>query len=146
MTGERADGHLRQGTGHEPPFADLISPDEVQRDCGGHRKRGVQSIGLVLHQASLPAMPPTVSAGQVPGTNRSAGNRLSHPSTHPAPGADGDTGRIIGIIPGATLAIRLAGMAARGTVAALMTFVIIGMIAMAVSFAVWLAARHPHRS
>lgn len=80
VTGERSDGHLRQGTRHEPLFADLISPDEVQRDCGGHRKRGVQSIDLVLHEASLPAMLLTVSVGQVPGTKRSARNRLSRSS------------------------------------------------------------------
>jgi len=41
VTGERSDGHLRQDARHEPLFADLLSLDEVQRDCRGHRKHCV---------------------------------------------------------------------------------------------------------
>ena len=54
-------------------------------------------------------------------------------------------GRIIGIILGAILAIWLAVMAAGGIVATLKTFVIIGLIAMAVFVVVWLVARRPRR-
>jgi len=52
-------------------------------------------------------------------------------------------GRIIGTILGAILAIWLAVMAAGGVVATLKTFVIIGLIAMAVFVVVWLVARRP---
>ena len=54
-------------------------------------------------------------------------------------------GRIIGTILGAILAIWLAFTAAGGIFAALKTFVIIGLIAMAVFIVVWLVARRPHR-
>jgi len=54
-------------------------------------------------------------------------------------------GRIIGTILGAILAIWLAVMAAGGVVATLKTFVIIGLIAMAVFVVVWLVARRPRR-
>jgi len=57
VTGERSDGHLRQGARHEPLVGDLVSLDEVQRDCRGDRERCVQPVDLVLHNASLPAMP-----------------------------------------------------------------------------------------
>jgi predicted lipid-binding transport protein (Tim44 family) len=56
-----------------------------------------------------------------------------------------DMGRIIGTILGAILAIWLAFMAAGGIVATLKTFLIIGLIAMAVFIVVWLVARRPRR-
>jgi hypothetical protein len=55
-------------------------------------------------------------------------------------------GRIIGTILGATLAIWLAITAAGGIVATLKTFLLIGLIAMAVFIVVWLVARRPRRS
>jgi hypothetical protein len=54
-------------------------------------------------------------------------------------------GRIIGTILGAILAIWLVFTAAGGIFATLKTFVIIGLIAMAVFIVVWLAARRPRR-
>ena len=54
-------------------------------------------------------------------------------------------GRIIGTILGAILAIWLAVTAAGGIVATLKTFVIIGLIAMAVVIVAWLVARRPRR-
>ncbi len=54
-------------------------------------------------------------------------------------------GRIIWTILGAVLAIWLAFTAAGGIFATLKTFVIIGLIAMAVFIIVWLVARGPRR-
>jgi K+ transporter len=54
-------------------------------------------------------------------------------------------GRIIGIILGAILAIWFAVMAAGGIFATLKTFLIVGLIAMAVFIVVWLVARRPGR-
>ena len=54
-------------------------------------------------------------------------------------------GRIIGTILGAILAIWLVVMAAGGIVATLKTFVVVGLIAMAVFVVVWLVARRPGR-
>ncbi len=54
-------------------------------------------------------------------------------------------GRIIGTILGAILAIWFAVTAAGGIAATLKTFVIIGLIAMAVFIVVWLVARRPRR-
>ena len=54
-------------------------------------------------------------------------------------------GRIIGIILGAILAIWLAFTAAGGIFATLKTFLIIGLIAMAVFIVVWLVARGSRR-
>jgi hypothetical protein len=54
-------------------------------------------------------------------------------------------GRIIGTILGAILAIWLAATAAGGIFASLKTFVIIGLIAMAVFIVVWLVARGARR-
>jgi hypothetical protein len=54
--------------------------------------------------------------------------------------------RIIGTILGAILAIWLAFTAAGGLFATLKTFLIIGLIAMAVFIVVWLVARRPPRS
>jgi hypothetical protein len=54
-------------------------------------------------------------------------------------------GRIIGTILGAILAIWLAFTAAGGIVATFKTFLIIGLIAMAVFIVVWLVARRPRR-
>jgi hypothetical protein len=62
-----------------------------------------------------------------------------------APGHTGYMGRIIGTILGAILAIWLAVMAAGGIFATLKTFLIIGLIAMAVFIVVWLVARRPGR-
>jgi len=53
--------------------------------------------------------------------------------------------RIIGTILGAILAVWLAVMAAGGIVATLKTFLIIGLIAMAVVIVVWLVAGRPRR-
>lgn len=58
---------------------------------------------------------------------------------------NGNMGRIIGTVLGAILAIWLVVTAAGGIVATLKTFVIIGLIAMAVFIVVWLVARRPHR-
>jgi hypothetical protein len=55
----------------------------------------------------------------------------------------GDMGRVIGTILGAILAIWLAVTVAGGIFATLKTFVIIGLIAMAVFIVVWLVARRP---
>ena len=54
-------------------------------------------------------------------------------------------GRIIGTILGAILAVWLAVTAAGGIVATLKTFLIIGLIAMAVFVVVWLVAKRPGR-
>ena len=54
-------------------------------------------------------------------------------------------GRIIGTILGAILAVWLAVTAASGIVATLKTFVIVGLIAMAVFIVVWLVGRRPRR-
>jgi hypothetical protein len=55
-------------------------------------------------------------------------------------------GRTIGTILGAILAIWLAVTAAGGIVATLKTFLIIGLIALAVFIVVWLVARRPPRA
>ena len=54
-------------------------------------------------------------------------------------------GRIIGIILGAILAIWLAFTAAGGIFATFKTFLIVGLIAMAVFIVVWLVARRSRR-
>ena len=54
-------------------------------------------------------------------------------------------GRIIGTILGAILAIWLAFTATGGIVATIKTFLIIGLIAMAVFIVVWLLAKRPRR-
>jgi hypothetical protein len=54
-------------------------------------------------------------------------------------------GRIIGTILGAILAIWLVVTTASGILATLKTFLIIGLIAMAVFTIVWLVARRPRR-
>jgi hypothetical protein len=53
--------------------------------------------------------------------------------------------RIIGTILGAILAVWLVVTAAGGIVATLKTFLIIGLIAMAVFVVVWLVAKRPGR-
>jgi hypothetical protein len=58
----------------------------------------------------------------------------------------GDMGRIIGIILGAILAVWLAVTAAGGIFATLKTFLIVGLIAMAVFIVVWLVARGTRRT
>jgi hypothetical protein len=55
-------------------------------------------------------------------------------------------GRIIGTILGASLAIWLVVTAAGGLVATVKTFLIIGLIAMAVVIVVWLVAGRPRRN
>ena len=57
----------------------------------------------------------------------------------------GDMGRIIGIILGAILAVWLAVTAAGGIFATFKTFLIVGLIAMAVFIVVWLIARGTRR-
>ena len=60
------------------------------------------------------------------------------------PGAhNGDMRRIIGTIVGAIVAVSLAITSAGSIVATLKTFLIIGLIAMAVIIIVWLVARRP---
>ena len=54
-------------------------------------------------------------------------------------------GRIIGTVLGAILAIWLVFMAAGGIFATLKTFLIIGLIAMAIFIVVWLVAGRPRR-
>jgi K+ transporter len=54
-------------------------------------------------------------------------------------------GRIIGTILGAILAIWFAFTAAGGIVATFKTFLIIGLIALAVFIVVWLVAKRPRR-
>jgi hypothetical protein len=54
-------------------------------------------------------------------------------------------GRIIGTILGAILAISLAFTAASGIVATFKTFLIIGLIALAVFIVVWFVAKRPRR-
>jgi hypothetical protein len=56
----------------------------------------------------------------------------------------GYMGRIIGTVLGAILAVWLAVTVAGGIFATLKTFLIIGLIAMAVFIVVWLIARRPH--
>jgi Flp pilus assembly protein TadB len=62
-----------------------------------------------------------------------------------APGHTGYMGRIIGTILGAILAIWLVATVASGIVATLKTFLIAGLIAMAVFTVVWLVARRSRR-
>jgi hypothetical protein len=54
-------------------------------------------------------------------------------------------GRIIATVLGAILAIWLAVTAAGGIFATVKTFLVVGLIAMAVFIVVWLVARRPHR-
>jgi hypothetical protein len=54
-------------------------------------------------------------------------------------------GRIIGTILGAILAIWFAVTAAGGIAATFKTFLIVGLIALAVFIVVWLVARRPGR-
>ena len=70
-----------------------------------------------------------------PGPSRAAG-----PQAH-----TGTMGRTIGTILGTILAIWLAFTAAGGVFATLKTFVIVGLIAMAVFVVVWLVAKRPRR-
>jgi hypothetical protein len=58
---------------------------------------------------------------------------------------NGHMGRIIGTVLGVILAVWVAVMAAEGIFASLKTFLIIGLIAMAVFVVVWLVARRPNR-
>jgi predicted lipid-binding transport protein (Tim44 family) len=58
---------------------------------------------------------------------------------------NGYMGRIIGTILGAILAVWLVVTAADGIFATLKTFLIIGLIAMAVFIVVWLVGRRPRR-
>ena len=81
----------------------------------------------------------------VPGVGWAVTTCQQAPSRPEAPGATGDMGRIIGTILGAILAIWLAFIAAGGIFATLKTFLIIGLIAMAVFIVVWLVARRPRR-
>ena len=67
------------------------------------------------------------------------------PSRPQARAHTGDMGRIIGTILGAILAIWLVATVASGIVATLKTFLIAGLIAMAVFTVVWLVARRSRR-
>jgi hypothetical protein len=55
-------------------------------------------------------------------------------------------GRIIGTVLGAILAVWLAVTVAGGIFASVKTFLVIGLIAMAVFIVVWLVAKRPNRS
>ena len=57
----------------------------------------------------------------------------------------GDMGRIIGTILGAILAIWFVSTAAGGIFATLKTFLIVGLIALAVFIVVWLVAKRSRR-
>jgi predicted lipid-binding transport protein (Tim44 family) len=81
----------------------------------------------------------------VPGAGWAVTTYEQAPSRPGARAHTGDMGRIIGTILGAILAIWLAVTAAGGIFATLKTFLIIGLIAMAVFIVVWLVARRPHR-
>jgi len=78
---------------------------------------------------------------RVPGVGWAVTTCQQAPSRPEAPGATGDMGRIIGTI----LAIWLVFMAAGGIFATLKTFLIIGLIAMAIFIGVWLVAGRPRR-
>ena len=108
-----------------------------------------------------PGRPRQASGHHVPGTGRAVTACDQAPSgqacqaAHGPPRAGaaagcqerrahtGDMGRVIGTILGAILAIWLVVTVAGGIFATLKTFVIIGLIAMAVFIVVWLVARRP---
>jgi hypothetical protein len=54
-------------------------------------------------------------------------------------------GRIIGTVIGAILAVWLAATVAGGIFASVKTFLVIGLIALAVFIVVWLVAKRPNR-
>ena len=109
-------GRPWQASGHDVPGA---GPG-CDRLCPG---------AVPARHARRPHGPPRARRGcRLPGT----------------PGAYwGHVGRVIGTILGAILAIWLAVTVAGGIFATLKTFVIIGLIAMAVFIVVWLVARRP---
>ena len=89
---------------------------------------------------------PTSAARQAARKARARTGRPARPSPAKGPGAHtGDMRRIIGTIVGAILAISLAITTVGRIVATLKTFLIIGLIAMAVIIIVWLVARRPRR-
>jgi len=57
----------------------------------------------------------------------------------------GSMGRIIGTVLGAILAVWLAVTVAGGIFASVKTFLVIGLIALAVFIVVWLVAKRPNR-
>ncbi len=57
----------------------------------------------------------------------------------------GSMGRIIGTVLGAILAVWLAATVAGGIFASVKTFLVIGLIALAVFIVVWLVAKRPNR-
>ena len=84
--------------------------------------------------------------GRTPGGPQGPAPDRAGPSPAQGPGAHtGDMRRIIGTIVGAILAVSLAITTVGRIVATLKTFLIIGLIAMAVIIIVWLVARRPRR-
>jgi hypothetical protein len=90
----------------------------------------------------MPTSAARQAARKAPAPDRAAGTTVAcqRPGAH-----TGDMRRIIGTIVGAILAISLAITAVGRIVATLKTFLIIGLIAMAVIIIVWLVARRPRR-
>ena len=90
----------------------------------------------------MPAPATRQAARKAPAPDR----RPAQPSPAKGPAAHtGDMRRTIGTIVGAILAISLAITTVGRIVATLKTFLIIGLIAMAVIIIVWLVARRPRR-
>ncbi len=107
---------------------------------GDHHVPGAGWAVTTCDQA--PSRPGTPGGPQGPAPDRGGpyDRRLPEARVHTR-----DMGRIIGTILGAILAIWLAFTAAGGIVATLKTFLIVGLIAMAVFIVVWLVARRSGR-
>jgi hypothetical protein len=92
------------------------------------------------------AVMPASAARQAARKARPWTGRPARPSPAKGPGAHtGDMRRIIGTIVGAIVAVSLAITSVGSIVATLKTFLIIGLIAIAVIIIVWLVARRPRR-
>ena len=105
--------------------------------ASGHRVPGAGRAVTVCDQApSRPGMPGGPHGPRRAGAAVACQERRED---------TGDMGRVIGTILGAILAIWLVVTVAGGIFATLKTFVIIGLIAMAVFIVVWLVARRPRR-
>ena len=130
----------------------------------GERRRAIVGAVIVPARTSLPALTARRSscAWRQPGCDLPLPGavpvRYVRRPARPRRGAVGATaacqrrrvhtrhmGRIIGTVLGAILAVWLAVTAAGGIFASLKTFLVIGLIAMAVFIVVWLVARRPHR-
>ena len=119
--------------------------------CGARHERDLWSSPCPPRRGDGAAVP----AAEGPANDRDnrsgtfcrspASSSLLAPSCRQAPAHTGNMRRIIGTILGAILAISLAFTAVGRIVATLKTFLIIGLIAMAVIIIVWLVARRPRR-